>query len=544
MSRRHVAAIAFALVAPVLASAAQSARPPATPPARTPLSKSDLTARAGSSVVTIHTSSGHGAGVILDSTGLVVTSLQVVRGQTGLSIRLANGDVYDDVGVVDVDERRDLVLLKIKAFGLAPATLGDSEKVAAGQRVMLVGSPQAPDAAIAETSIKEVRRSGQGYRLIQTAAATSANRLGGGMFNEFGELVGVIAARPDGGADLTAGIPVNYARGLASTTVRMTLEELAIKVANSPSGQGPRSIYAGTPPTAAGARLQALLAASKIAWTRTSEYEWKATYKGVKVPELTVEARVADTLLVLECVAKENATLDDAAKGQLLQMNYGMDLVKVAVRFDDSVVVMMEIELRLLDAPGLVRLADEVAREADRVATALAGLGGSAPPPPSIKEETAPDLSAPADLQRLTRVELLQGRAEVRFDRLMWRPQVSSEPTTSSFQHHTGDLHLQILSERLEVPLANMADVALANMTNGGAQNAKVVRRGYRNVNGQRMLFLELESTMTGVAFSFYGHYWSGPSGTVQIVGFAGRSLIGEYRGAIESFVSTFQVLK
>ena len=44
-----------------------------------------------------------------------------------MAVELANGDVYDDVTVVDVDERRDLVLLKIKAFNLTAASLGDSD---------------------------------------------------------------------------------------------------------------------------------------------------------------------------------------------------------------------------------------------------------------------------------------------------------------------------------------------------------------------------------------------------------------------------------
>ena len=539
----QAAFLASVVAVPAAAVPPQTAKPPATAPARTPLSKTPLASKAAASVVTIHTATGDGAGVILDSSGVVVTSLQLIRGEHALSVRLANGDVYDDVGVVDVDERRDLVLLKIKAFGLAPAVLGDSERVEAGQRVLLIGSPAKAGPAMAETSIKEVRSTGQGYRLLQTPAAVSANRLGGGMFNESGELVGVIATR-SATSGTTAGIPVNYVRGLTSTTSRMTLEELGLKVAAVPISQGDRSIHAGTPVTAGSARLQALLAASKVAWARTGENEWTATYKGDKVPQLKVQVRLAEALVVFECLVDDNPTLDEDVMGQLLRFNYGMNLVKVAVKFDESVVVLTETELRLLDAPGLVRVADEVAKQADVIAAVLSRPAAEMTPAPELKEETAPDLTVPADVQRLTRVELLQGRAEVRFDNLMWRSQVSPQPGASSYAHHTGDVSIQIHSERLEVPLGQMADVALTNMTNGGAKDAKVIRRGYRNVNGQRVLFLELEATMSGIAFSFYGHYWSSPAGTVQIVGFGGRSLIGEHRSTIESFVSTFRVLK
>jgi S1-C subfamily serine protease len=79
---------------------------------------------------------------VLDGSGVIVTNLHVIRGQTRVSIRLSNGDVYDDVSVVDVDERKDLVLLKIKAIDLSATILGDSEQVKVGDRVVLIGSPK------------------------------------------------------------------------------------------------------------------------------------------------------------------------------------------------------------------------------------------------------------------------------------------------------------------------------------------------------------------------------------------------------------------
>ena len=69
-------------------------------------------------VVTIKTPTGTGSGVIVDPAGVIVTNLHVVQGDRAATIVLENGDSYDDVSVVDVDARRDIVLLKIKAFGL------------------------------------------------------------------------------------------------------------------------------------------------------------------------------------------------------------------------------------------------------------------------------------------------------------------------------------------------------------------------------------------------------------------------------------------
>ena len=105
-----------------------------------------------------------------DGSGVLVTNLHVIQGGTEVTVTLANGDIYDDVAVVDVDERRDLVLLKIKAFGLVSASFGDSDAMQVGESVVLVGSPEGLDFTVSEGVISALRDSGSGYQLFQTSA--------------------------------------------------------------------------------------------------------------------------------------------------------------------------------------------------------------------------------------------------------------------------------------------------------------------------------------------------------------------------------------
>ena len=160
---------------------------------RTRLSTSEISRRASSSVVRITAGGGLSSGVVLDATGVLVTNLHVIRGQTLVSVTLLNGDVYDDVTVVDIDERRDLVLLKIKAFNLTPATLGDSEQVQVGEKVVLIGPAQGLDLTVSEGVISASRDSGERYQLFQISAAASPGSSGGAMFNEYGELMGIVS---------------------------------------------------------------------------------------------------------------------------------------------------------------------------------------------------------------------------------------------------------------------------------------------------------------------------------------------------------------
>ena len=86
-----------------------------------PLNTAQIAELITPSVVTITSAGGFGSGVIVDASGVLVTIIHVVQGETELSVKLVNGDIYDDVSVIDVDERRDLVLPKIKGFNLAAA---------------------------------------------------------------------------------------------------------------------------------------------------------------------------------------------------------------------------------------------------------------------------------------------------------------------------------------------------------------------------------------------------------------------------------------
>ena len=95
-------------------------------------------------IVTILTPSGFGSGVLVDPSGVIVTNLHVVAGKASAKVTLANGDIYDDVQVVAVDARRDIIVLKISGFQLPTVEFGDSWQrplplVVAGLALLAVG---------------------------------------------------------------------------------------------------------------------------------------------------------------------------------------------------------------------------------------------------------------------------------------------------------------------------------------------------------------------------------------------------------------------
>lgn len=199
---------------------------PAIAVAQGPGSASEVFKKASPSLVTISTADWFGSGVLIEASGVVVTNLHVIRGAEKATVRLANGDAYDDVGVVDVDARKDLALLKIKGFKLPAAALGDSDEVEIGQRVYAIGAPKGLELTISEGIVSGRRDSGEGHQLLQTSAALSSGSSGGGLFDQAGRLIGITTSKIVEGENLNFAVPVNYVRGILGVTTRWSLAEL------------------------------------------------------------------------------------------------------------------------------------------------------------------------------------------------------------------------------------------------------------------------------------------------------------------------------
>src|SRR5256885_2198963 len=98
----------------------------------------DLYKMASPSVVLIETYSednkvnGSGSGFLVGANGEILTNFHVIAHTKRVTVRLANDDAYDEVGVLDSDRRKDIALIKIKAVGLPYLKLGRSSPTQVG----------------------------------------------------------------------------------------------------------------------------------------------------------------------------------------------------------------------------------------------------------------------------------------------------------------------------------------------------------------------------------------------------------------------------
>ncbi|MDE0687532.1 MAG: S1C family serine protease [Candidatus Poribacteria bacterium] len=118
-------------------------------------------------------------------------------------------------GYTAIDEKRDLIILKVTAFGTQTISLGNSDYAQVGETVYAVGNPRGLEGTFSEGIISSIRPIGSD-KLIQITAPLSPGSSGGPILNRSGEVIGVSVLTIRDGQNLNFAIPSNYIKKLFS----------------------------------------------------------------------------------------------------------------------------------------------------------------------------------------------------------------------------------------------------------------------------------------------------------------------------------------
>ncbi|MGH3049698.1 MAG: S1C family serine protease, partial [Gaiellaceae bacterium] len=182
-------------------------------------------------------SAAAGTGMVLSSSGLVLTNNHVIRGATHLNVVVvANGKRYAAY-VVGYDVPDDVAVLQLeRASQLATMTFGNSAKLRRGQAVRAIGNAggKGGKPTVAAGKVTALHRvivavDGEGgserlTNLIATNANVQPGDSGGPLVDGAGRVVGIVTAGSSGfalqtNADRGYAIPVNKARSIARQMV-------------------------------------------------------------------------------------------------------------------------------------------------------------------------------------------------------------------------------------------------------------------------------------------------------------------------------------
>jgi serine protease Do len=168
---------------------------------------------------------GAGSGVVVTTDGYIMTNNHVIRDSNKITVRLNNGKDYE-ARLIGYDSQTDVAVIKIEANGLTPVVFGDSDNITIGEPVVAIGNPLGELGGTATQGIissldRLLTIEGRQMSLLQTDASINPGNSGGGLFNEYGEIIGLVVAKSEGSGieGLGFAIPINTAKNVAAMLI-------------------------------------------------------------------------------------------------------------------------------------------------------------------------------------------------------------------------------------------------------------------------------------------------------------------------------------
>ena len=164
---------------------------------------------------------GLGSGVIVDANGIILTANHVIKDARQVQVRQKNGEFYDRVELIGVDDRRDVAALRIVARGLPVLAVAEAGEKSVGEAVYVVSNPEglfwsASNGILSALRLAdEVPGAGAGYRILQFTAPISPGSSGGALVDSKGRLLGIVVGSMPG-QNVNFAVPIQSVLGLAS----------------------------------------------------------------------------------------------------------------------------------------------------------------------------------------------------------------------------------------------------------------------------------------------------------------------------------------
>ena len=175
-----------------------------------------------------------GSGFVISSnatSSYIVTNYHVINNVQDIKVFFANGDSYDAT-LVGGEEDNDIAVLRIEVGNLQTVTLGDSDALNVGENVYAIGNPLGEltftfTGGYVSAKDRSVTMSdGTVMNMLQTDTAINNGNSGGPLFNEYGQVIGIVSAKLSSSSSSEASveglgfaIPINDVRDMITSII-------------------------------------------------------------------------------------------------------------------------------------------------------------------------------------------------------------------------------------------------------------------------------------------------------------------------------------
>lgn len=174
---------------------------------------------------------GSGSGSILDQEGNILTNYHVIENAQKLSVSLGGQKDYP-AKLIGGDPDTDLAVIRLLEKPREPLTvisLGDSDKLSVGQKVLAIGNPFGLDRTLTTGVISGLQRPIRARNnrpiegAIQTDASINPGNSGGPLLDSHGRMIGInsqILSPSGASAGVGFAVPVNIAKRIVPQLIR------------------------------------------------------------------------------------------------------------------------------------------------------------------------------------------------------------------------------------------------------------------------------------------------------------------------------------
>jgi S1-C subfamily serine protease len=255
--------------------------PAATAASAPGASTADVVARVLPGVVNVRTtaldgSKGEASGVVIDSSGIIVTNNHVVQGARALTVSFNDGRHAKPVAarVIGTAAGRDLAIIRVDLGDLVPVPLGRSSELRLGDGVLaigfplgLTGGPTVTQGIVSGLDRTVHAEGGPSLRgLLQTDAAINPGNSGGALVDARGRLIGINTVGDTRAQNIGFAIAIDGARSVIDEIRTRPADRRAwIGVTFDSVDSASAAVQIGLPPDTRGAGAVAVFSGSPAA---------------------------------------------------------------------------------------------------------------------------------------------------------------------------------------------------------------------------------------------------------------------------------------
>ena len=166
---------------------------------------------------------------------------------------------------------------------------------------------------------------------------------------------------------------------------------------------------------------------------------------------------------------------------------------------------------------------------------------GKNPGPGNMSQNSETENNSPSGNSK-TFVKAPQGEFGVWIDKQKWTQSESGNDATKiTFIHQGETSYTMIIGERVRISMEALERAALQNAKKV-VPDITLLFKEKRVISGRSVLCMQMTGTVQGRSFMYYGYYYGGPEGTLQVICYTTPELFDQAKADFDELLGSVKI--